>query len=300
MNFQNVNLNNFRVFEAVYRLRCMTTASRELHLTQSGVSQHVKNLESSLEVKLFDRVKKSILPTENGVKFYQQVRQGLNLLEESLTTISESSQEIEGRVRIGMPVEFGINLVIPKLIEIGVPFPGISYDLKLGFAKDMNELLLTGDLDLAIVDDYKMDPKIAVKKLTEEPLHLCCTEQYLKNNKLKPALTKKFFESLDYIAYQEGEVVLRSWLNHHIKRKNLNLNTKVQVMDVQAVTRFILKDYAVGVLPGQVLKQLKKNGHKIVTMPESKKTLTNNLSLAYIESRSHSLASQTIIRGLLK
>ena len=154
------------------------------------------------------------------------------------------------------------------------------YKINLGFAKDMNDLLLSGHLDLAIIDDYKMDKKIEVKKLTEETLHMCCTENYLKNKKLKPALNKKFYESLNYVAYQDGQVVLRSWINHHIKRKNLNIDATVQVMDVQAVSRFIVKDFAAGVLPGQMVKQLQKNNHKIVCLPESKKILTNQLSLS--------------------
>ncbi len=299
MNFQNINLNNLRVFEAVYRLRCMTTASKELHLTQSGVSQHIKNLENSLDIKLFDRVKKTILPTDQGDKLYVQVEQGLNLLQDSLSSVGEQGSQIQGAVNIGMPIEFGINLVIPKLIEIGNKFPGIHYKILLGFAKDMNELLLSGQLDIAIVDDYKMDNRVEVNKLTEETLHMCCTEKYLKTKGLKKTLTKKFYESLDYVAYQDGQVVLRAWLNHHIKRKNLELTAKVQVMDVQAVSRFITNHYAVGVLPGQMVKLLKKNGHKIVQLPESKKVLSNSLSLAFIENRTHSRQVKTVIEELL-
>ncbi len=299
MNFQNVNLNNLRVFEAVFRAKCMTTASKELHLTQSGVSQHIKNLENTLEVSLFDRVNKSLLPTEEGTKLYEQVKQGLGILADSISTISQKEMEVEGLVRIGMPVEFGINLVIPELVKIGEKYPGLKYKINLGYAKDMNDLLLNGDLDVAIVDTYKMDNKIEVKKLTEETLHMCCTENYLKKRKLKPVLNKKFFESLNYVAYQDGEVVLRSWINHHIKRKNLNINATVQVMDVQAVSKVIMKDFAVGALPGAMVKQLQKNGVKVICLPESKKVLTNQLSLTYIKNRSHNLVTQTLIDELL-
>ncbi len=299
MNFQNVNLNNLRVFEAVYRAKCMTTASKELHLTQSGVSQHIKNLENTLEVELFDRVNKSLLPTEEGTKLYDQVKQGLGILSESISSISQKETEVSGLVRIGMPIEFGINLVIPQLVTIGQKYPGMKYKINLGFAKDMNDLLLNGSLDLAIIDDYKMDKKIEVKNLTEETLHMCCTENYLKINKLKPELNKKFYESLNYVVYQEGQVVIRSWVNHHIKRKNLNIEATVQVMDVQAVSRFIVKDFAAGVLPGQVVKQLKKDNHKVICLPESKKVLTNKLSLSFIKNRSHNLVTQTLIDELL-
>ena len=70
-------------------------------------------------------------------------------------------------------------------------------------------------------------------------------------------------------------------------------------MDIQAVSRFITKHYAVGVLPGQMLKLLKKDGHKVVTLPESKKVLSNKLSLSYIKNRTYSVTVKTIISELL-
>ena len=45
------NLNLLRIFESVYRLGSMTKASKELFMTQSGVSQNIKNLEELLEIK---------------------------------------------------------------------------------------------------------------------------------------------------------------------------------------------------------------------------------------------------------
>ena len=45
MIINNLNLNHLLVFECVFRNGSMTAASKELHLTQSGVSQHMKSLE---------------------------------------------------------------------------------------------------------------------------------------------------------------------------------------------------------------------------------------------------------------
>jgi DNA-binding transcriptional LysR family regulator len=42
MIIDHINLNHLRIFQSVYKTQSMTTAAGELHLTQSGVSQHIK------------------------------------------------------------------------------------------------------------------------------------------------------------------------------------------------------------------------------------------------------------------
>lgn len=63
MIIDRINLNHLRVFECVYRTKSMTIAAEELHLTQSGVSQHIRSLEESLDIRLFDRIKHKLVPT---------------------------------------------------------------------------------------------------------------------------------------------------------------------------------------------------------------------------------------------
>jgi len=68
MLIDQINLNQLRVFESVYRTKSMTHAARELHLTQSGVSQHIKALEDVLTLKLFDRIKHFINTPQKASK----------------------------------------------------------------------------------------------------------------------------------------------------------------------------------------------------------------------------------------
>ena len=57
MLIDQLNLNQLRIFESVYRTQSMTQAAVELGLTQSGVSQHIRALEDVLGLSLFDRIK---------------------------------------------------------------------------------------------------------------------------------------------------------------------------------------------------------------------------------------------------
>ena len=110
-----LNLNQLRVFASVYRARSMTQAASELHLTQSGVSQHIKSLEDMLGVRLFDRIKQRLVPTQPAGLLYKGCTDALGGLEHALAEIKGGTDRLSGPVNIGMPIEFGNNLILPRL-----------------------------------------------------------------------------------------------------------------------------------------------------------------------------------------
>ncbi len=81
----NLNLNWLRSFEAAARLLSFTAASREIGLTQTAVSQHIKALETQLGDKLFLRRPKSLHLTDVGKAYLLTVREALDTIEMSTT-----------------------------------------------------------------------------------------------------------------------------------------------------------------------------------------------------------------------
>jgi LysR family glycine cleavage system transcriptional activator len=70
----------FRAFEAAARNLSFTAAAFEIGMTQSGVSQHVKSLESRLGVALFERKARGLALTDDGRKLIPQVTSALETL----------------------------------------------------------------------------------------------------------------------------------------------------------------------------------------------------------------------------
>jgi DNA-binding transcriptional LysR family regulator len=89
MLIDKINLNLLRIFEVVYKTKSMTKASKELHMTQSGVSQNIKHLEELLGVILFDRVKQRPVPTHKAKVLYKVASQNLLEIEKALIEITE-------------------------------------------------------------------------------------------------------------------------------------------------------------------------------------------------------------------
>lgn len=298
---KNVNLNQLSIFLVVYKNRSMTKAADQLHMTQSGVSQHMKVLEDSIGIKLFDRVKQRLIPTDKAHQLYQKCSESLNEIESTIFNLGESTGTLSGMVTLGVPVEFGNNIVMPLIGEFGQEHPTVEFRVIYDFATVLTKQLLAGEMDFAFVDSVSLDSRIKTQVVYNEQLHLCASPEYLKKAKTKLSglepqgrTRRRFFEVLDYIDYQPGEPILRMWFDHHLGSRQLDVRARATAMDVQGVSKLILGGMGVGVLPGHLVDKVQKEGHKLSIFERDAKPLQNAISLAQIEGRTLSAASDQL------
>lgn len=118
-------------------------------------------------------------------------------------------------------------------------------------------------------------------------------EKYRRSEEFKfRDLDRKFFESLDYIAYKEDLPILQKWFTHHFKMRRLNLPLKAVVSDVLGVAKFVCEGIGVGILPRHNIHKLRTAGEEILVCQPEGKPLVNAISVAYLEGRSQSGVSQ--------
>lgn len=277
----------------------MTSAARELHLTQSGVSQHIKNLEDSVNAALFDRVKQKLVPTAAGKILYEKGTKSLSDLERTIFLLRGKGQSLTGTVNIGMPTEFGLNIIIPLLSQYSLKHPELDFNLRFGLADEMNELILRGEIDFAFVDSFAFERRITTEHVYDEELELCIHKELLEKHS-PPIHQRKYYEKLPYVAYEKGEPVLRMWFQHHSSRHDVHLNVRACAMDVQAVAKFICLKVGVGILPSYHRKKLQKDGMALHVFQGKGKPLSNTISVAYLRERTQSTATEVVLDWLRK
>lgn len=293
----SINLNQLRVFESVFRLGSMTEAARTLHLTQSGVSQHIQSLEGVLGVRLFDRVRQRLVPTRAAHQLYARCTRAFSELESGLFEAKGEAVGLRGLVSIGTPVEFGNNVLMGELADFGRANPGVNFNLRYGFFNEMNAAVLKGELDFAFVDDFGGDKRLAVEPVYDEVLVLCASKEFVEARG-PYAPTHEYFEALDYVDYQPEEPVLRGWFRHHFGERELKIHARCNVMDVQGVAVVILHGLAAGVLPEHLVAKLERDGAPIHRFEPENDPLVNVISLAYLKERTQTPAAAATLQWL--
>ena len=137
-----------RTFAAICDFGSFTKAAREVNLTQSAVSLHVKRLEDQVGSQLIERNKHGIWLTERGEVFLSYARRILALNREAANRLRNDRDSV---IRIGAPEYFDLHALFAVLSQFGVRYPAIQHQLELGLCPDISAPLNAGELDIAIV-----------------------------------------------------------------------------------------------------------------------------------------------------
>ncbi len=122
----------FSAFECVARHASFTRAAAELGVSASALSQTLRTLEQRLGVRLLTRTTRSVSLTDEGERFYDGVRVGLDEFAAALEGLAQSQGRATGTLRINMPRPAYKVLIAPHLAGFAVRHP----DVKLEFALD--------------------------------------------------------------------------------------------------------------------------------------------------------------------
>jgi LysR family transcriptional regulator, low CO2-responsive transcriptional regulator len=150
MSIQHVSLRQLKVFEAAASNRSFSKAAQLLHLTQPGVSMHIKELESNAGLPLFERIGKKLHVTEAGQELLARVR-------EILRSLKDAEEAIDGlkglkRGRINLAVVSTAKYFAPRLLaRFGKDFPQLDIRLAVNNRDSVIEQLVANEVDLAIM-----------------------------------------------------------------------------------------------------------------------------------------------------
>ncbi|HEY0185953.1 MAG TPA: LysR family transcriptional regulator [Cellulomonas sp.] len=127
-----------------------SAAARRLHVVQSAVSSTIGALENELGKRLFDRTTHRVVTTEAGDAFIPAARAALLAAREARDSVRDDSDELRGRVRIGVMqgLHAGLDRALAALRE---QHPKVQVQLRQAAASDIVEALRDGRLDLAVI-----------------------------------------------------------------------------------------------------------------------------------------------------
>ena len=150
MSIQHVSLRQLRVFEAAASNRSFSKAAESLHLTQPGVSMHIKELETNAGLPLFERIGRKLYVTEAGQELLARTREILRALKDAEDTLNGLRGLRRGRINLA--VVSTAKYFVPQLLaRFGRDFPELEIRLTVNNRSSVIEQLVANEVDLAIM-----------------------------------------------------------------------------------------------------------------------------------------------------
>ena len=172
-------LNAMQLFVRVAETGSFTAVADQLDVARSVVTRQISALENQLSVKLMTRSTRSLTLTTAGSAYLEKCRAILNMVDAAESSLIEEKTEPRGRIRLGLPLSFGLQRLMPLLLEFAQAHSNI--ELVMDFSDRRSNLIEEG-IDLSIRITSRLEPGDIVRKLGETRLLTVASPQYLAKN----------------------------------------------------------------------------------------------------------------------
>lgn len=162
----------------INRQKSFTKAALQLCVAQPSLSQQIAKLEHELGVRLFYRSHSSVVPTQEGIRFLEKAEQILQLHDDLITEMLETSEGIGTELTIGVPAITGEHVLPPLIEAYQTKHPQVSVRLVEDSPKTLESLTTKGETDLSILPLPVEDTRLVAEAMLTEPIVLATPPQY--------------------------------------------------------------------------------------------------------------------------
>ncbi|ALZ84937.1 MULTISPECIES: LysR family transcriptional regulator [Pseudomonas] len=167
-----MDIRELRSFVKVAQCGGFSRAARELYVAQPALSRQIAKLEEQLGVELFTRHGKGVELTAAGARLVERAEVMLRYLEETADHVRSSAEEERGHLAVGLPPAIG-SLVGPQLIQkFRQRWPKASLHALEGLSTSLQEWLLQGRIEVAVVYNQPLLEAFEVRPLFSERMVL--------------------------------------------------------------------------------------------------------------------------------
>nr|WP_092073513.1 LysR family transcriptional regulator [Dendrosporobacter quercicolus]NSL48033.1 LysR family transcriptional regulator [Dendrosporobacter quercicolus DSM 1736]SDM63221.1 DNA-binding transcriptional regulator, LysR family [Dendrosporobacter quercicolus] len=163
----NINFELYKVFYYVAGKLSFSAAANSLYISQSAVSQSIKQLEEQLGSKLFFRNTKQVKLTKSGELLFSHVEQAFNFLKTGERSIAELQALQLGELKIGASDTICKYFLLPYLKQFHQLYPKIKINITNRPSPVCAELLRKGLVDISIINlpNARPDKDLTISRL---------------------------------------------------------------------------------------------------------------------------------------
>ncbi|MDU6412519.1 MAG: nitrogen assimilation transcriptional regulator NAC [Yersiniaceae bacterium] len=168
-----MNLRRLKYFVKIVEIGSLTQAAEILHIAQPALSQQLATLEGELRQQLLIRTKRGVTPTEAGNILYAHAQTILRQCEQAHNAVTGVGLALSGPVSVGLaPGPAAAQLALPLLQAVRGQHPGIMLSLNENVGSALNEALVNGRIDMAVLYGNKAISGLSITPLMKEDLCL--------------------------------------------------------------------------------------------------------------------------------
>ena len=283
----NVSMRQLRAFLAVASHRHFRRAADALHLTQPAVSRLIADLEAELDVRLFDRSTREVVPTEAGRYLEQAASRVLDELDGVLAQVRTQSDPLRGRVRLAAVPTLAAGLVPGCIALCATTHPAIEIILRDQSQAQVLDAVRGGEVDFGLTVEPATPEAFDVETILRDPFRVVCRADHPFATKRHVAWKALEHEPLILLDHASGS---RRLIDTAFASRGIPIRVALEVGHPHTAFRMVEAGLGVTVTPALSLDALRPGLVAVNLSPEVYREVT----LIRRRARSLSPPAQTV------
>ncbi len=261
-----MNIHQVKIFYMAAQTLSITNTAKKMRLSQPSVSIQIKDLEDSLNVRLFDRINRKISLTDAGKVFYEYSEKLLGLIDEINGVMSEFSGGDAGKVLIGAPNTIG-NYVLPKFLgEFKDMYPKAELALNIRNRQETLEQCMAGELDFGFVQDDPSDnPDIESTLFMQDELVIVCSPKHELAAEKSVTVQALKDGNETFILREEGSGT-RTLIEKWAEELDFNPKVAMELSNPEGIKRAVEANLGIAIMSKNIIGTEIKD-HMLVELP---------------------------------
>lgn len=152
-----MDLRHLRYLIAVAECGSVRKAAEKLHVAQPAISRQLQDLETELQVRLFERKPRGMVPTRAASALIATAKRTFDNLDEAKQQVRRIAEGEEGLIKIGLLEAVAWGGSVPEAIaRFRTARPAVGLQMVVGWSPELVEMVSAGAIDVAFA--YVHDP----------------------------------------------------------------------------------------------------------------------------------------------
>ena len=247
-----MDLQKLRGFYWAAQLGSLSAAARKIHLGQSAVSHQLKSLEAELGAKLYERSRRGIRLTPEGLRLLEYARSVIQSVDDLQEEFAAMRGQPRGTVRLAAfrgIAAYSLPSIVQRFLAL---HPGVRLVISSKiFDRDILRLTAAGEVDLGITASWNAFGDLAYLEYASYEMYACTALDHPWAGRREP-LTLAELAKQPLLLYEQGTAI-RTRVNYVFARHGLQPEVPVEAGGSNALTEYVKIGLGVGIISGLVV-----------------------------------------------
>lgn len=260
------NLSHYQIFNKVAETGNISSAAKELFISQPAISKAIKKLEADLNTKLFSRSSRGVRLTEEGALLYGYTREAFRSLNDGEAALRQFSRLGAGHIRIGVSTTLCKYLLLPYLKDFVAANPHIRFTIQCQSSFQTMELLKEGKVDIGLIGHPENLHGLSFVTIGEIEDVFVATAAYLENLKLREGKLPQGEELLfsGNLMLLDEKNITRLYIDNYLASHQIRTGQILEVSNMDLLIEFARTGLGIACVIREFVQEDLLSGHLLL------------------------------------